>query len=103
MINTPNYRVMKQKLVLWKMKEEKLKKKKKMLNALRKTADKREGNRKVPRRKRPGVGPVISPGVRGQLGTKTEACDQQPNKHVVLRSGRGGVHRASIKLHLVRG
>lgn len=39
----------------------------------------------------------------GKLGTKTEACDQQPNKLVVLRSGRGGVHRASIKLHLVRG
>lgn len=46
------------------------------------------------------VGRVIYLCVRGQLSTKTEGCDQQPNKHVVLRLGRGGVHRASIKLHL---
>lgn len=46
------------------------------------------------------MGPVIYLCVRGQLGTKTEGCDQQPNKHVVLRLGRVGVHRASIKLHL---
>lgn len=31
------------------------------------------------------VGPMIYLGVRGQLGTKTEGCDQQPSKHVVLR------------------
>lgn len=38
--------------------------------------------------------------VRGQLSTKSKGWDQQPNKHVVLRLGRGSTSRASIKLHL---
>lgn len=46
------------------------------------------------------VGLLIYLCAREQLRTKAEGCDQQPNKHVVLRSGWSSVHRASIKLHL---